>query len=377
MNSRRTESRLAGLALTPRLLLNNVLVIVAGAGTVLVVVLLVAPSVFRLHLARAGVAADSDALPHILMALEDAVLVAVGIGVVAAALTAAGISWVVARRLAAPVWDAADTSRRLADGHLDARVLDPGMGPEFATLAASVNELAERLQATEATRRALTADLAHQLRTPIASIEATIEAVRDDVLPADDQTWDTLAAQSARLRRLVADLEVVSRAEERQLLLSAEAVPVPTLVDAAVAAHRERYRSAGVRLVASVAGSTPRVVVDPQRIQEVLGSLLDNALRCTPAGGTVTMAGRPSPSGDAAVITVTDTGIGLSPAETGQIFRRFAKAADSPGSGLGLTIARAIVEAHHGILTADSEGPGTGARFTIALPAGDSSRTPR
>ena len=87
------------------------------------------------------------------------------------------------------------------------------------------------------------------------------------------------------------------------------------------------------------------------------------------------MAGRPSPSGDAAVITVTDTGIGLTPAEAGQIFRRFAKAADSPGSGLGLTIARAIVEAHHGTLTADSAGPGTGARFTITLPASGSRRT--
>ncbi len=375
MTAHRKEPRLARLALAPRLLLNNVLVILAGAGTVLVVVLLVTPSVFQLHLDRAGVATDSDALQHILMAVQDAVLVAVGIGIAAAAFTAATISWVVARRLAAPVWAAAETSRRLADGHLDARVLDPGMGPEFATLAASVNELAERLQATEDTRRALTADLAHQLRTPIASIEATIEAVRDDVLPADHQTWDTLAAQSTRLRRLVADLEVVSRAEERQLLLSAEPVPVPSLIDAAVGAHSECYRSAGVRLDASVADSTPRVLVDPERIQEVLGSLLDNALRCTPAGGTVTMAGRPSPSGDAAVITVTDTGIGLTPAEAGQIFRRFAKAADSPGSGLGLTIARAIVEAHHGTLTADSAGPGTGARFTITLPASGSRRT--
>ena len=375
MTAHRKEPRLARLALAPRLLLNNVLVILAGAGTVLVVVLLVTPSVFQLHLDRAGVATDSDALQHILMAVQDAVLVAVGIGIAAAAFTAATISWVVARRLAAPVWDAADTSRRLADGDLDARVLDPGMGPEFATLAASVNELAERLQATEDTRRALTADLAHQLRTPIASIEATIEAVRDDVLPADHQTWDTLAAQSARLRRLVADLEVVSRAEERQLLLSAEPVPVPTMIHAAVAAHSDRYRSAGVRIDASLTDGTPRVLVDPERIQEVLGSLLDNALRCTPAGGTVTIAGRPSPSGDAAVITVTDTGIGLTPAEAGQIFRRFAKAADSPGSGLGLTIARAIVEAHHGTLTADSAGPGTGARFTITLPASGSRRT--
>ncbi len=377
MTGARRDSRLARLALAPRLLLNNVLVIVAGAGTVLVVVLLVAPAVFQLHLERAGLTTDSDALQHILLALEDAVLVAVGIGVAAAAIAAVSISWVVAGRLAAPVWDAADTSRRLADGHLDARVLDPGMGPEFATLAASVNELAERLQATEATRRALTADLAHQLRTPIASLEATIEAVRDDVLPADAQTWDTLAAQSTRLRRLVADLEVVSRAEERQLLLSAEPVPVPALVDSAVAAHRERCRAAGVRLEASVDDRTPRVVVDPERIQEVLGSLLDNALRCTPAGGTVTVVGRPSASGDGAVITVTDTGVGLTPTETGQIFRRFAKAADSPGSGLGLTIARAIVEAHHGTLTADSDGPGTGACFTITLPASGSRPTAR
>ena len=115
MTAHRKEPRLARLALAPRLLLNNVLVILAGAGTVLVVVLLVTPSVFQLHLDRAGVAADSDALQHILMAVQDAVLVAVGIGIAAAAFTAATISWVVARRLAAPVWDAADTSRRLAD----------------------------------------------------------------------------------------------------------------------------------------------------------------------------------------------------------------------------------------------------------------------
>lgn len=374
MSTPRRGTRLARLPLAARLLLNNVLVIVAGAGTVLVVVLLVGPSVFHIHLVNAGVAADSEALQHVLMAVDDAVLVALGIGVAIAAMTAAAISWVGARRLAAPVREAADTSRRLAQGQLDARVLDPDMGPEFATLAASMNELAARLQATEATRRQLTADLAHQLRTPIASIEATIEAVRDEVLPSDHQTWETLAAQSARLRRLVADLEVVSRAEERQLLLSAEPVPVATLVDTAVAAHQERYRSAGVGLDAWVADDTPAVIVDPERLQEVLGNLLDNALRCTPAGGTVTVDARPGDAPGAVVLTVTDTGIGLTPAEAQQVFRRFTKATDSPGSGLGLTIARALVEAHHGTLTADSDGPGTGARFTITLPAQETQR---
>lgn len=370
MTPRHSGSRLTRLALAPRLLLNNLLVIVAGAGTVLLTAFAMAPSVFELHLQAAGVTIDASILGHIMMALQDAVLVPLGVGIVVATIAAATIGWLVARRLAAPVWEAADTSRRLANGQLDARVPDPGMGPEFATLAASVNELASRLQTTEATRRELTADLAHQLRTPIASIEATIEAIRDHVLPADDQTWETLAAQAARLRRLVADLEVVSRAEERQLLVNVEPVAIQRLVDAAVAAHREAYRAAGVQLHGSVADDTSSVVVDPQRIQEALDSLLDNALRHTATGGSVTVTGRRSgrPNDPVAIITVTDTGAGFTPTDSDRIFRRFAKGPDSPGSGLGLTIARAIVEAHHGTLTATSQGPGTGAQFTIALP---------
>lgn len=370
MTDRRSGTPLARLRLAPRLLLANLLVIVAGAGTVLVTGLIVTPSVFRQHLEAGGVNADADVLQHVALALDEAVLVALGVGVAVAAITAAAISWFVARRLAAPVRDAADTTRRLADGHLDARVPDPGMGPELATLTASVNQLAGRLQHTEATRRELTAELAHQLRTPIASIEATIEALRDLVLPLDDQTLDTLTAQSGRLRRLVADLEVVSRAEERQLLLSVEPVAVPALAEAAVAAQRESYRSAGVALRLVVASGTPPVLVDPDRIQEALGSLLDNALHNTPRGGTVTVTARPGAANHgAAVVTVADTGVGFPPADADRLFRRFTKAPDSPGSGLGLTIARAIVEAHHGTLVAHSEGAGRGALFTMTIPS--------
>lgn len=153
-------------------------------------------------------------------AFDQALLVALGVGILIAGITGSAISRLAARRLAAPVADAADATSSLADGHLEVRVLDPSMGPEFAKLATSVNALAHRLQATEQTRRQLTADLAHQLRTPIASIRATVEAVREGVLPADDETLETLGYQSDRLSRLVEDLEVVSRAEERQLLLA-------------------------------------------------------------------------------------------------------------------------------------------------------------
>jgi two-component system sensor histidine kinase BaeS len=279
--------KLAGLGLAPRLLLNNLLVIVAGAGTVLVTALLIAPAVFDSHLRSVEPIADPELLEHVARAFDQALLVSLGVGILIAAITASAISWLAARRLAAPVADAADTAGSLADGRLEARVVDPKMGPEFAKLATSVNALADRLQSTEETRRRLTADLAHQLRTPIASIRATVEAVREGVLPPDDETLETLGSQSTRLSRLVDDLEVVSRAEERQLLLAPEPVAIGDLVEAAMAASRESFRGAGVGLTLLPAHNVPAVTVDPDRIQEVLGNLLNNALRHTPPGGTV------------------------------------------------------------------------------------------
>jgi len=371
-------ARLAGLSLASRLLVNNLLVVLAGAGTVLVTALLVGPAVFEYHLQRADLGPDQLVQEHVARAFDQSILVSLGVGILIAGVTAAAISWLVAKRLAAPVADAADVASRLADGRLDARVVDPRMGPEFTTLATSVNELAHRLEATEQTRRQLTGELAHQLRTPVASISATIEAVQEGVLPVDEETLATLGEQSRRLSRLVDDLEVVSRAQERQLLLNPEPVAISGLVDAAVAAHRERFRAAGVHLSSSVERGTPAVTVDPDRIQEVLGNLLDNAVRHTPSGGTVAVSAHPDEDKKkpAAVIEVKDSGCGFPEGDAERIFDRFEKAADSPGSGLGLTIARAIVEAHHGTLTAQSAGPGRGASFTIALPAG-SSRDPR
>ena len=371
MTRRDSGPKLAGLGLAQRLLLNNLLVIVAGAGTVLVTALLIAPAVFESHLQSVEPTAGPQLLTHVAQAFDQSLLVALGVGILIAGITGSAISWLAARRLATAVADTADASSSLAQGNLEARVVDPMMGPEFAKLATSVNQLADRLQATEQTRRQLTADLAHQLRTPIASIRATVEAVREGVLPTDEETLETLGSQSNRLSRLVDDLEVVSRAEERQLLLAPAPVAVADLVQAAVAASRENYRMAGVQLSASVASATPAVSVDPDRIQEVLGNLLDNALRHTLPPGRVTVTARPeaNTSKPAAVIEVRDSGNGFSPKDAERIFRRFEKAPDSPGSGLGLAIAQAIVEAHDGTLTGHSDGPGQGALFTMTIPA--------
>jgi signal transduction histidine kinase len=282
----------------------------------------------------------------------------------------------VSRRIATPVADLAAAAGRVAAGGYDTRVPDPGLGPEFAALADGFNTMAARLAGTERVRQRMLADLAHELRTPIASIEATAEAIADGVLSADATTCATLTDQAARLGRLVADIAAVSHAEERGLYSAPHPCAPGDLAAASVAAIQPRYAAKGVRLDLTRAGDAPTVTADADRLGEALTNLLDNALRHTPTGGTVTVAvtrgerlGRP-----VARLTVTDTGDGFDPVEADRLTERFyradaARTRAGAGSGIGLTITKAIVTAHGGTLSASSAGAGQGATFQITLPA--------
>jgi two-component system sensor histidine kinase BaeS len=370
-----------GIGLGPRLFLASGLVILAGAGTLLVVALLLAPPLFRGHLQRAGVPVAPEVQGHLDEAFGQALLISLAAGVLVAAVAASAISWLVSRRLAAPVEQIAREAQRLADGHYDAGLPDPGLGPEFRLLAHSVNRLSARLADAEGTRRRLTADLAHQLRTPLASVQATVEALADGVLAPDESALATLTDQTARLRRLVADLERISRAEERQLMLRPSVLALGPLIVRCVAALATAYRARGVHLAAATDPATAAVRVDADRMAEALTNLLENALRHTPAGGRVTVTvSSPDAGGQpprSARIEVRDTGEGFDPADAERLFERFYRArstvdadADADaGSGIGLTIARAIVQAHGGQLEARSDGLGSGAVFTVTLPA--------
>ncbi len=366
------------IGLTPRLLLINLLIVASGAVTVLVAALLLAPPLFHQHLQMAHLPQiDSGVRDHVDRAFDQALLLALGIGVAVAALVAAGISWLIARRVASPVQQTAAALQQLADGHLDIHVEDPGLGPELAILADASNRLGRRLEATDEQRRLLTADLAHQLRTPIASLQATAQALQDGILSPDAETLGVLADQSAHLQRLVADLEKVSRAEERRIVLTSAPEALAPIVERAVAAERERYAAHDVTLSTDLLEPGPIARVDRDRIREALGTLLDNALQHTPAGGrvTVTLGHGADPT---AAITVADTGRGFDPAHAELLFRRFHRESrETPGSGLGLTIARALVEAHGGTLTAASPGPDLGSTFTITLPLGPGPVVPR
>jgi two-component system sensor histidine kinase BaeS len=371
----RTGSR---IGLAPRLFLACGLVILAGACTLLVVALLLAPPLFRGHLQQAGArAVPPDVQGHIDEAFGQALLISLAAAVLAAALAAGAISWLVSRRLAAPVEEISREAQRLADGRYDTVVPDPRLGPEFRTLARSMNQLSVRLAEAEGTRRRLTADLAHQLRTPLASVQATVEALADGVLAPDRRALSTLTDQTARLRRLVADLERVSRAEERQLMLRPSVLELGRLAERCAAALTPSFRGKGVELAVVADPATPTVRVDADRMAEALTNVLENALRHTPGGGQVIISvSSPSTDGHparSARIEVQDTGEGFDPVDAERLFERFYRApsaagADS-GSGIGLTIARAIVEAHGGQLRARSCGPATGATFTVVLPA--------
>lgn len=368
-----------------RLFFAQALVIVAGGATLALVAFAIAPGIFHSHVRNAlGTLSDSTS-NHIDQAFADAVLVALGLAIAAALVAAAGISAFLAVRLARPVRALAEASGRIASGHYSARV--PVQGPEeVADLAASFNEMAEALESSERRRRVLLSDVAHELRTPLATLEGYVEGLADGAIAPTAETWEVLASQTHRMHRLVEDLSLVSKAEERQLDLRLTRMAPGAIVDVAVQAALPRFTQKDVALETTVDPGLPAVEVDPDRLGEVLANLLDNALRHTPPGGRVEVGA--SARGDQIEIAVADTGEGLAPEHLEQVFERFfrtdgARSRTTGGSGIGLTIARAIVQAMGGQITATSDGPGLGARFSVALPVAPSrparpgpSRTP-
>lgn len=331
----------------------------------------VAPGLFRLHARQAFTVLPPDATAHLQRGFEGALLLALGIAVAASLVTALAASWLLAQRLTRPIRALADTAGRIGAGSYHARVPPPAGNDELAALATAFNRMAATLESTERRRQALLADLAHELRTPLATLEGYVEGLADGVVAADRDAWRVLQAELVRLRRLVEDLETVSRAEERQLDLHLGPVDPAALVVRAAQAAQPAYQAKGVTLTASMDRPLPQVSADPDRLGEVLDNLLGNALRHTPEGGRVEATA--TQRGDDVELSVRDTGDGIPPELLDRVFERFfridaARTRVDGGSGLGLTISRAIVEAHRGRVWAESEGLGRGARLVARLP---------
>jgi signal transduction histidine kinase len=364
--------RIGGLAI--RLFRVQALVVGSGAVALVVIAVAITPGLFRDHLHDAVGSIPPELAYHLDQALLRALLVSLGLAVAAGLITALAVSWFMTGRLTAPITELAQAASRIADGDYQARVPPSRLGAEFALLDNAFNRMAAALHSTEHRRQELLADLAHELRTPLATLESFLEGVEDRVVPMSDSTWRTMREQTNRLRRLVDDIDSISQAEERRLTFAPHEVDLHRVVDEAIRAVSSGFADKGVALRRRHAPDPAWVKADPDRLREIFDNLLSNALRHTPTGGQVTVT--TLVRGTSVESTVADTGEGVAAEHLPYLFDRFYRADPTRsratgGAGIGLAIARALAHAHGGELRATSDGAGTGATFTLVLPVAD------
>lgn len=354
-----------------RLAIAQALVLVAGAATLWIVANSVGPGIFHDHLQRAGVSLNPSELSHVEIAFGSALVLALGVALLISVPTALAATWFLSRKVHRSINAVTESAAQIATGAFHNRVARSGLGTEFDQLTTTINGLAERLDTVERTRRRMLADLAHEMRTPIATIGAHLEAIEDGVRSADTETLSVLRASNDRLGLLASDISTVSKAEEGQFEVTLEPVRAADLVATAIAASRARADGMDIELVEHLATETV-VLADPVRMAQVLGNLLDNAIRHSPSGGSITVSCRQI-DWRWVEISVTDEGDGIAPEHIGHVFDRFYRAdtarnRSQGGSGIGLTITRALVGAHGGHISATSLGVGRGSTFTTRLP---------
>jgi signal transduction histidine kinase len=254
-----------------------------------------------------------------------------------------------------------DAAGRIEAGDYSVQVAEAGPR-DLRSVARAFNQMSARLKASDEQRRGFLAELAHEFRTPLTVIRGQAEAIADGVYPGDSAHVAPILDSTETLDRLVEDLRTLVLTDAGSLVLHKEPTDLGALSADTVESFRTQAEAAKLTLTAEVADSLPWVELDPARIRSVLGNLLSNALRHTPAGGSIKVA--VTGSADELVLTVTDTGQGIPPELLPHVFERFVKGTNSPGSGLGLAIAHDIVAAHGGKLEIESAvGSGTSVRL--------------
>jgi len=366
------ERPAARIGLGARLLAVLALLLAVVGATAWLVAGLVGPRMFHEHLVGNGKRSPEELAAHAEIAFRSAGTVALSVALAVAIVAALVVSLVIARRVGSSLSTLSVAARRVADGEFGTRVPSPRMGREFDEFGASFNLMASRLDASEALRKRLLSDVAHELRTPVATMSAYLEALEDGVAVLDAETVALLRAQGERLTRLSEDLSAVTRAESGEMTLALEPCDPSALLEAAHLAAKDAAAGLGVMLVVDAAGGLPGVQADPGRMAQVLGNLVDNALRHTGVGGEVRLGARVV--GADVELSIADDGEGISAEHLPHVFERFyrvdtARDRVHGGSGIGLAITKALVEAHGGTVRVHSEGLGKGARFVVTLPA--------
>ena len=290
--------------------------------------------------------------------------------VLAASFVALIVSLIFSQSILAPVSVMMNASRRIAEGHYEERVQSHGTD-ELNQLARSFNQMAEQLEQVENMRRRLIGDVAHELRTPLTAIKGSAEGLMDGVLPASMETYQQIQAEAERLSRLVDDLQELSRVESRAVQLDIHPVDSTAIIQTVTKRLQYQFDEKRVTLTSSLPLEPILIQADEDRIIQVLTNLIGNALQYTPELGSVTVSIERNKND--ALISVRDTGFGIPAGLLTHIFDRFYRVDKSRsrvrgGSGIGLTIAKHLVEAHGGKIWAESAGENKGSVFVFTLP---------
>ncbi|HET8851085.1 MAG TPA: ATP-binding protein [Ktedonobacteraceae bacterium] len=361
-----------------KFLLSYLLIVLVGVATLLAVTFALAPTLFQAQLvpilqAHPGTLTTAEASQRILGDFLGTLLIALVLAAVAAIVTSLATSFFVARRITVPLQQMTQISQRISAGHYAERVVVAPVhrADELGRLTASINALAVALEQTERRRLEVIGDVAHELRTPIATLEGYLEGLLDGVVEPTPDTWAMLHTQAGRLRRLVDDLQELSRAEARQIPLSLQPVAPQRLVQSALEPLEGQFAEKGLELHIHLPEDLPQVIADPARAAQILTNVLVNALRYTPAPGKIEIV--VSREEDMVAFRVTDTGVGLTPEQLAHIFERFYRVDKSRsrtlgGSGIGLTIAQSLAQAMGGDIRVASAGLGQGSSFILTLP---------
>jgi signal transduction histidine kinase len=303
---------------------------------------------------------------------------AIGGSVVAAGILALILGAVLSFQITAPLRQLKKAAGAIAQGDLSQRV-QIHTHDELGELGQTFNHMAESLSRAEIQRQHLVADVAHELRTPLAAIQGTLEGMQDGILPLDDEQIAALHAETTLLNRLVGDLRLLSLAEAGQLKLERQATGPGEFVQKVVERAKSQANQKNIRLETNIQAGLPEIWIDSDRITQVLNNLISNALRYAPEGGIITVQVSKSPSGSSLQFSVTDTGAGIDAENLPYVFDRFyradrSRARSSGGSGLGLAIVKQLVEAHGGSVQAESpifrneNQQGFGSRISFTLP---------
>ena len=365
-------------SLSGKFLLSYLLIVLVGVATLLVVTFALAPTLFQAQLVpilqtHPEAMTTTEAIQRILGDFLGTLFIALAVAAIVATVTSLATSLFVARRITVPLRQMTQVSQRISAGNYAERIVIAPVHStdELGQLASSINTLAVALEQTERRRLEVIGNVAHELRTPIATLEGYLEGLLDGVIEPSPLTWAMLHTEAGRLRRLVDDLQELSRAEARQVPLSLQPVTPQRLVQDALEPLEGQFAEKGLELQIHVPEDLPQVMADPTRAVQILTNVLVNALRYTPAPGKVVLAVNCEYT--MVAFRISDTGVGLSPEQIAHIFERFYRVDKSRsrafgGSGIGLTIAQSLAQAMGGEIRVESAGLDQGSSFTLTLP---------